>query len=92
VLAAGRPRNPGLQFRDALFQFFEPRPRAFQHLALRVEFVAPGEIQLAKIGAQHGAEIPYALNWPNGTHTSLVQWTAADRTLAEVREAMQMTY
>jgi para-nitrobenzyl esterase len=37
----------------------------------------------AWLGAQHGAEIPYALNWPNGTHTSLIQWTAADRTLAD---------
>lgn len=37
----------------------------------------------AWLGAQHGAEIPYALNWPNGTHSSNVPWTAADRTLAD---------
>ncbi|MFN7915502.1 MAG: carboxylesterase family protein [Vicinamibacterales bacterium] len=37
----------------------------------------------AWLGAQHGAEIPYALNWPNGTYSSTVAWTAADRTLAD---------
>lgn len=37
----------------------------------------------AWLGAQHGAEIPYALNWPNGTHSASVAWTAADRTLAD---------
>ena len=37
----------------------------------------------AWLGAQHGAEIPYALNWPNGTHSSNVPWTAADRILAD---------
>ncbi len=35
------------------------------------------------LGAQHGAEIPYVLNWPNGSHSSSVPWTAADRALAE---------
>lgn len=35
------------------------------------------------LGAQHGAEIPYVLNWPNGAHSAGVPWTAADRTLAE---------
>lgn len=35
------------------------------------------------LGAQHGAEIPYALNWPNGTHSTNVPWTAADKALAE---------
>jgi para-nitrobenzyl esterase len=34
------------------------------------------------LGAQHGAEIPYAFNWPNGTHTN-VPWTQADRRLAD---------
>jgi para-nitrobenzyl esterase len=34
------------------------------------------------LGAQHGAEIPYAFNWPNGKHTT-VAWTDADRKLAE---------
>jgi para-nitrobenzyl esterase len=37
----------------------------------------------AWIGAQHGAEIPYALNWPNGPFSSAVHWTEADRRLAE---------
>ena len=36
----------------------------------------------AWLGAQHGAEIPYALNWPNGTHSSGVPWTDADRAVA----------
>jgi para-nitrobenzyl esterase len=35
------------------------------------------------IGAQHGAEIPYALNWPNGTLSTQVAWTDTDRKLAE---------
>ena len=35
------------------------------------------------LGAQHGAEIPYVLNWPNGTHSSMVAWSDADRKLAE---------
>ena len=35
------------------------------------------------LGAQHGAEIPYALNWPNGTHSTNVPWTDADRRLAD---------
>jgi para-nitrobenzyl esterase len=35
------------------------------------------------LGAQHGAEIPYAFNWPNGPHSSQVPWTDADRRLAE---------
>jgi para-nitrobenzyl esterase len=35
------------------------------------------------IGAQHGAEIPYAFNWPNGTLSAAVPWTDADRKLAE---------
>jgi para-nitrobenzyl esterase len=34
------------------------------------------------LGAQHGAEIPYVLNWPNGTHSTNVLWTEADRRLA----------
>ena len=37
----------------------------------------------AWLGSQHGAEIPFALNWPNGTHSTVVPWTAADRALAE---------
>jgi para-nitrobenzyl esterase len=35
------------------------------------------------LGAQHGAEIPYAFNWPNGRHSTEVAWTDADRKLAE---------
>ena len=37
----------------------------------------------AWLGAQHGAEIPYVLNWPNGTHSASVPWTDADRKLAD---------
>lgn len=33
-------------------------------------------------GAQHGAEIPYAFNWPNGRHSETVAWTDRDRQLA----------
>ena len=35
------------------------------------------------LGAQHGAEIPYALNWPNGAHSTNVPWTDVDRRLAD---------
>jgi para-nitrobenzyl esterase len=37
----------------------------------------------AWLGAQHGAEIPYAFNWPNGRHSTNVAWTDADKKLAE---------
>jgi para-nitrobenzyl esterase len=37
----------------------------------------------AWLGAQHGSEIPYAFNWPNGQHSPQVAWTDADRKLAE---------
>jgi len=37
----------------------------------------------AWLGAQHGAEIPYAFNWPNGKHSTMVPWTETDRKLAE---------
>jgi para-nitrobenzyl esterase len=36
----------------------------------------------AWLGAQHGAEIPYAFNWPSGTHSTQVAWTDIDRKLA----------
>jgi para-nitrobenzyl esterase len=36
------------------------------------------------LGAQHGAEIPYAMNWPNGGHAAKVAWTEADRKFAEL--------
>jgi len=36
----------------------------------------------AWLGAQHGAEIPYAMNWPNGKHSTEVAWTATDKQLA----------
>jgi para-nitrobenzyl esterase len=36
------------------------------------------------LGAQHGAEIPYVLNWPNGSYSRQVAWTDADRKLADV--------
>ena len=35
------------------------------------------------LGAQHGAEIPYAMNWPNGGQATNVPWTEADRKFAE---------
>ena len=38
----------------------------------------------AWLGSQHGAEIPYAMNWVNGRHTPSVAWTDADRALAEL--------
>jgi para-nitrobenzyl esterase len=37
----------------------------------------------AWLGAQHGAEIPYAFNWPNGKHSTQVPWTETDKKLAE---------
>ncbi len=37
----------------------------------------------AWLGAQHGAEIPFAFNWPNGTYSTKVPWTAADKAFAE---------
>jgi para-nitrobenzyl esterase len=38
----------------------------------------------AWLGSQHGAEIPYAMNWVNGRHSTVVPWTDADRALAEL--------
>ena len=35
------------------------------------------------LGAQHGAEIPYAMNWPNGSQATKVAWTETDRKFAE---------
>jgi para-nitrobenzyl esterase len=35
------------------------------------------------LGAQHGAEIPYAFDWPHGAQRVHVHWTDADRQLAE---------
>ncbi|HKT80059.1 MAG TPA: carboxylesterase family protein [Vicinamibacterales bacterium] len=35
------------------------------------------------LGAQHGAEIPYVFNWPNGKHSTQVAWTDVDRKLAD---------
>jgi para-nitrobenzyl esterase len=37
----------------------------------------------AWLGAQHGAENPYAFNWPNGKHSTQVPWTGADKKLAD---------
>jgi para-nitrobenzyl esterase len=44
---------------------------------------APPLDNAAWLGAQHGSEIPYAFNWPNGHHSTVVPWTAADKALAE---------
>ena len=51
----------GLAFElsDALFERFQPRARALQHLALRIEFVAAGQIELAEVGAQHRPEVVF---------------------------------
>ncbi len=37
----------------------------------------------AWLGAQHGAEIPYAFNWPAGKHSTVVNWQDGDRRLAD---------
>lgn len=37
----------------------------------------------AWLGAQHGAEIPYAFNWPAGKHSTSVAWQDVDRRLAD---------
>jgi para-nitrobenzyl esterase len=37
----------------------------------------------AWLGAQHGAEIPYAFDWPNGRQSQSVSWTAIDRRRAD---------
>ena len=47
----------GFEFGDALLERFEARARALEHLALRIEFVAPGQIELAEVGAKHGPEV-----------------------------------
>src|SRR6185369_3531788 len=47
----------GLEFGDSLFQFLQPCAGAFQHLALRVEFITAGQIELAEIRPQHRAEV-----------------------------------
>jgi para-nitrobenzyl esterase len=44
--------------------------------------VPPGP-NAARVGAQHGAEIPYMLNWPNGKYSSSIPWKDLDRKLAE---------
>jgi hypothetical protein len=49
--------RPGFEFSDPLFQSFETRAGAFEHLPLRIEFVPAGEIELAEVGAQYGAEV-----------------------------------
>jgi len=44
--------------------------------------VPPGP-DAARVGSQHGAEIPYAFNWVNGPNTTNTPWTDRDRKLAE---------
>jgi len=44
------------------------------------------------IGAQHGAEIPYAFNWPNGKQSAHVSWTDGDRKLAEQLSSYWVTF
>ena len=43
--------------------------------------VPPGP-NAARLGAQHGAEIPYAFNWVNGRDAAQSPWQDADRKLA----------
>src|SRR5690348_10629122 len=52
-----RPRPLRFQRGDALLQFLEPGAGALQHLALRVEFIAARQVELAEVGAQHGSEV-----------------------------------
>jgi para-nitrobenzyl esterase len=44
------------------------------------------------IGAQHGAEIPYAFNWPNGKLSTGVPWTDTDKKLAEQLSSYWVTF
>ncbi len=44
---------------------------------------SPPLADAAWLRSQHGAEIPYVLDWPNGKHSTVVSWTGADRRLAE---------
>jgi len=41
------------QLRDALFQFFETRAGAHEHLRLRVEFLARDEVELGEALLEH---------------------------------------
>src|SRR4051812_8486612 len=55
--AAGRTGQLGLELGDALFQLFEARARALGPPAVRVQFLAAGQVELAEVCAQHRAEI-----------------------------------
>jgi len=55
--ATGCVTGLGFEFGHALFEGFQTRTGALQHFALRIEFIAAGEIELSKIGAQHGPEV-----------------------------------
>ena len=41
----------------------------------------PPSPNAAWVRAQHGAEIPYAFNWPTGKYSTETSWTAVDRKL-----------
>ncbi len=49
----------GFELCYALLQCLEPCARAFEDLALGIEFVAASQIELAEIGAKHGPEIVF---------------------------------
>ncbi len=45
--------------------------------------VPPGPTA-ARVGAQHGAEIPYVFNWVNGRYATDTPWEDVNRTLADL--------
>jgi para-nitrobenzyl esterase len=51
--------------------------------------VPPGP-NAARMGAQHGAEIPYAFNWANGKNST--SWQDYDRKLAEAVSAYWVNF
>jgi para-nitrobenzyl esterase len=78
--AAMRDRTFGWEMRTwARLQTQTGRSKVYLYYLSHV----PPMPNAAWIGAQHGAEIPYAFNWPNGKHSAVVPWTDVDRKLAE---------
>src|ERR1044072_1188268 len=55
--AAGGSRCPGLELGHTPLELFKPGARALQHLPLRVELVAPGQVELSEVGTQHCAKV-----------------------------------
>jgi para-nitrobenzyl esterase len=78
--AAMRDRTFGWEMRTwARLQTGTGKSKVFLYYFSRVPPLPDAEW----IGAQHGAEIPYAFNWPNGRNTANIPWTDVDRRLAE---------